>query len=440
MYSNQLYYQFSFMLAILLIVIAGVTVLIMLEMNSTPQENSEKNNRAVQRFLGYLFLVLFAGMLAYMVFRTGSFQGDMPAPVMILALLLVPLIMIKVVVARQKALISTKLILLGTAIFGLSFGLTAMAAYYYNKQHSGEKTIYTPEVSMESGHVIMSKKCSKCHTLDRIYAATVAEWTPTVSKMAAFDSSDISNAEAGVIAAYLNEKRLHDELQQKKKLILVKCTTMCHKLDKISAAKKNEQRWRETIERMITLTGDPKYLSDEEKNTIAKFLANNMENLLNSGIESTLSPPIVTGVRSLVARKCSAGCHKLDQVLIAKKTKEVWTETINNMIEITGNPGYLSEQEKQQIIEFLSLPIEERDKQGHETYTPPKSSHTDHPLINSKCGRCHDTERLHQANKNQEEWEKTVSIMAEGTGDPHYLSEQEKKDIVTIISSWEVIK
>ena len=42
-----MYQQFSFMLAVLLVVIAGVTVLIMLEMSSSPQEQGGRSGWGV---------------------------------------------------------------------------------------------------------------------------------------------------------------------------------------------------------------------------------------------------------------------------------------------------------------------------------------------------------------------------------------------------------
>jgi hypothetical protein len=146
------------------------------------------------------------------------------------------------------------------------------------------------------------------------------------------------------------------------------------------------------------------------------------------------------GVRSLVIRKCSAGCHAADRYLRLEKPREAWAETINSMIEITGNPEYLSAEEKEQIINFLSLPPTQRgNKQDEKGGVQPTAS-ADTPLVSSKCGRCHTLERVYQAKKSSEEWAETVNKMAQGTGNPNYLSEQEKKDIITIISSWKMVE
>ncbi|MGR0480958.1 MAG: hypothetical protein ACTFAL_06010 [Candidatus Electronema sp. V4] len=450
-----MYQQFSFMLAVLLVVIAGVTVLIMLEMNSSQQEPRSKSGSGCpffQRVLGYLFLVLFAVLLACMVFRAGSLQEDMPAPVIILALLLVPLIMIKVVIARQQAQISTKLILLGTAIFGLSFGLTGMAAKYYAQNGDRLKSSLLLSdaeqntVSMEPGQAIMSKKCSKCHSLERIYTASMTDWSPIVSRMANFDAPNISSTEVKHIAEYLNQleekKRqqlLDDKIKRGRKLISAKCST-CHSLDKIFIAEMNAQRWRETVDDMIKIVGEPSYMNDEEKEIIISFLSSRRQGRreLWADAESNgaLSPQL-DGVRKLISRKCSAGCHALERVLRSEKSREAWTETVNSMVEMTGDPEYLSEPEKRQIIDFLSLPL---DKRGGGATAPPPSAGLEHPLLKAKCQRCHSLQIVEQAEKSTDEWAQTVNKMAENSGDPNYLSEQEKQDIITIISSWEVMK
>ncbi|WP_417915235.1 hypothetical protein [Candidatus Electronema sp. JM] len=450
-----MYQQFSFMLALLLVIIAGVTVLIMLEMGTTPSQKRERKGgcSALHRLLGYVFLMLFAVLLAWMVFRAGSFQEDMPAPVMILALLLVPLIMIKVVVARQKALVSTRLILLGLAIFGLSFGLTGMAAYYYGKQRGVARQMPGGGgLSMEPGQSVVSRKCSKCHTLERLYNPNIADWTPTVKKMAAFDTADISGSDEEVIISYLTQqsKRLQvqkqrGEAEQGRRLVAAKCS-VCHGLDKVfMAVDKDEKDWRQTVKDMIKLEGNQDYLSNEEKELVIKFLSSRQVIRAGDGNPSGNAGNELNGVRRLAARKCSAGCHALERVLRTKKTREAWTETINSMIEITGDPGYLSAEEKEELINFLSLPPEQRGKEPEKETAPVQSNSAtaDTSLIKDKCSRCHGLERIYQAAKSKKakkEWEETVIRMAEASGQPDYLTEQEKNEIVNIIRSWEIVK
>ncbi|MCW5201117.1 hypothetical protein VU07_04900 [Desulfobulbus sp. F4] len=265
--------------------------------------------------------------------------------------------------------------------------------------------------------------------------------------MAEFDYPNITSSEVRQVVEYLNQhqerRRLLTEAERGRKLLASKCAH-CHPLDRVFIADMNEQRWNETIDDMVKIMGDPNYLSPQEKKEIVNFLSRRRKERreLWMGTERERSA-VADGGKSLIARKCSAGCHALDRVLRPnpKKTRQEWLETINSMIEITGNPEYLSAEEKEQIINFLLLPAERRSKTlENKTDAQQKSSSADHPLINKKCGACHSLDRVHQVEKSKEEWEKTVSNMAEGTGDPNYLTEQEKKEIITIISSWEVLK
>jgi mono/diheme cytochrome c family protein len=444
-----MYHHFSSMLAVLLVVIAGVTVLIMLEMNNSKADDDKDGKSgwfAVHRFLGYLFLVLFAIMLAYMVFSAGGLQTDMSLagpsmPAIIVALLLIPLIMIKVAIARRRSHISTKLILLGTAIFGLSFGLTAITAKYYASAVDSQYLIpYSGEneqVIVEPGQNVMARKCSKCHSLERIYISAVSDWLPTVRKMAERDYPNITNADVKQIVEYLNQQKERsgsDKAERARQLISSKCG-ICHSLDKVYGPDLNEHRWSEIINDMIRIVGDPDYLSEQEKQDIVSFLSSRPPRPV---APPTTPPP----VEPLAAKKCgsSAGCHAFERVLrVQPKTEEEWTETVSSMIEITGDPNYLTNEEKQEIIKFLIRPQKEKPIKGEDAARP-KSSSVDHPLVSRKCGHCHDLERVHQADKTKEEWADTVSNMAENSGDQNYLSEQEKQDIITIISSWEVMK
>ncbi len=448
------------MLAVLLVVIAGVTVLIMLyDMNSKADEDKDGKSGwlAAHRFLGYLFLSLFVVMLVYMVFSAGGLQADIPLsgpsmPAIVVALLLVPLIMIKVAIARRRSQISTKLVLLGTAIFGLSFGLTAITAKYYALNGNGFKYAFSNDgerelVSVEPGQIIMTRKCSKCHSLERVYTSTASDWLPTVRKMAELDYPNITSTDVKQIVGYLNQqqerRQINSEAERGRKLISSKCG-VCHSLDKVFGADMNEQHWSETVSKMVKIVGDPAYLSEQEKQSIVKFLSSRQRWKEPRNGQTNGPPPAepqIDEIRKLVAKKCSAGCHALDRVLgITDKTEEAWTETVNSMIEITGDPEYLSKEEKARIIEFLSRPQQQEKPNKNEDAVRPKSSSADHPLVSRKCGLCHDLERVHQAEKTKEEWKETVSSMAENTGDPNYLTEQEKQDIITIISSWEVLK
>ncbi|MCI5223680.1 MAG: hypothetical protein D3924_13670 [Candidatus Electrothrix sp. AR4] len=393
-------------------------------------------------------------MLVFMVVKAGGLQEELPARAMIhiiLALLLIPLIMIKVVIARRHAQLSTKLILLGMAIFGLSFGLTGITAGYYALHRSDIKYAALADVdedilSVELGQKITNRKCSKCHSLERVYQSYKSDvaWTQTIHKMAELDYPNITNFDVNQIVGYLvqQQQKRQGEVEEKleakigKSLVNQKCTP-CHNLDRVFGAKKNKQEWTDTVERMMEINGEVDYLSEKEKKNIVIFLSRRGLDQEIQEIRIGAAEESDDSIKSLVSIKCSAGCHALDRVLRVKKNKVEWAETVNSMVEITGDPDFLSEQEKADIVHFLST---RKQKKREETGVRTKSSGTVHPLVSSKCSVCHDLERVQRFGRNKDEWEEIVNTMVESTGDPNYLSKQEKEKIINIISGWEVQK
>ncbi|MCI5124299.1 MAG: hypothetical protein D3925_07445, partial [Candidatus Electrothrix sp. AR5] len=359
------------MLATLLVVIGGVTVLIMLEMTGKVRDSPRRKGWILlHRILGYLFLVLFAAMLIFMVVKAGGFQEELPARAMlhiILALLLVPLIMIKVVIARRHAQLSTKLIMLGLAIFGLSFGLTGITAGYYALHRSDYKYAILSDVddeimNVEIGQKITNRKCSKCHSLERVYQSYKSDvaWSHTINKMAELDYPNITNFDVKQIVGYLVQQQQKRQGEEKDKLrmeigrslVSRKCS-VCHNLDRIFGAKKSRQEWTETVSRMTKTNGETDFLSDQEREDIIYFLINiRQEKPLPSPApnpDDGQGPPDKK-IKALIALKCSAGCHALDRVLRVHKDGKQWLETVNSMVEITGDPNFLTSQEKKDIV------------------------------------------------------------------------------------------
>lgn len=438
--------QFSSVLATLLVVIGGVTVLIMLEMTGKVRDTPRRKSWIlVHRILGYLFLILFASLLVFMVIKAGGFQEELPARAMvhvILALLLVPLIMIKIVIARRHAQLSTKLIMLGLAIFGLSFGLTGITAGYYalhrfDYRYKMLSDIDDDILNVEIGQKITNRKCSKCHSLERVYQSYKSDvaWTHTIHKMAELDYPNITNFDVKHIVGYLvqqQEKRQGEEeeklrMEIGRSLVKKKCS-LCHDLERIFGAKKNQQEWTETVNRMTQTSGDADYLSDQEAKDIVYFLTNIRKQLV---LPPDPNPPNPIKITKLLEVKCSAGCHALDRVLRVFKTEKEWVKTVNSMVEITGNPNFLTPQEKKDIVHFLSTRKPE-DNSSDEKNNWGKL----HPLLENKCNVCHDLNRIQRVERNKEEWTDIVNSMVESTGDPNYLSTQEKDKIIDIISDW----
>ena len=61
------------------------------------------------------------------------------------------------------------------------------------------------------------------------------------------------------------------------------------------------------------------------------------------------------GARALFEAKC-AKCHGLEKALSKKKTKDQWSETVKKMAGYAKDPNFLSDTEKEKIVDYLSSP------------------------------------------------------------------------------------
>ncbi|MCI5132370.1 MAG: hypothetical protein D3904_12835, partial [Candidatus Electrothrix sp. EH2] len=211
-------------------------------------------------------------------------------------------------------------------------------------------------------------------------------------------------------------------------LVTKKCK-ICHNLERIFGTRKSPQEWQETVSRMQETSGDDDFFSQQEVEDIIYFLTH-IRKRPDDDPKDTGDTSDQQEIEKLIRAKCSAGCHALDRVLRVKKSEQEWLETVNSMMEISGDPNFLTPQQKKDIARFLS-----KHTQGArlgEFHPNPDI----HPLLDNKCNVCHDLGRIQRVERKKEEWEDIVNSMVESTGDPDYLSKQEKEKIINIISTW----
>jgi len=278
-------------LALLFVCTGGAAVLIMLELTGRARDNSGKPGLIrVHRILGYLFIALFVIMLFFMIRKVAGFQEELTARGVvhiILALALIPLLLTKILIVRRLPQLSEKLPLLGLAIFTFSFALTGITAGYYvlHRTNITYTTLSAHDnnvLNIELGKAIMNKKCSKCHTLERVYRAYKNDdgWARTVNKMALLDAPNITTFDLKQVLNYLVEQQKKRVAENPagpgndigKSLVSRKCS-ICHNLDRVFGARKNVEQWRATIRRMVTTMDDPEFLSEQEKSDIIAFLS-----------------------------------------------------------------------------------------------------------------------------------------------------------------------
>src|SRR5579863_7080070 len=206
----------SVWLGITFVLIGGINVWLILQ-SSARVKSAKASSRliAAHRVGGYVFIALFCVMAYFMVARLGDVSGSAPSTTMIhltLAMVLSPLLFVKVLVARYYKSYYSVLMPLGLVIFVLSFvliGITAgpSLAHQARMQTVSLASIDLPPAAIDINLAAkrMEERCSKCHNLDRIAGARkdARGWLTTVNRMRALPDSGISADDARIIITYL---------------------------------------------------------------------------------------------------------------------------------------------------------------------------------------------------------------------------------------------
>src|ERR1700730_12930429 len=111
----------STILGILFVLIGGAAVWLMLDASSRPP-NSDRARAMIQahRVAGYLFAALFCFMTWFMILRIRGGADNLPLPSLLhtlIAIVLAPLIFVKILVARRYKKYTSILVPLGLTIF-----------------------------------------------------------------------------------------------------------------------------------------------------------------------------------------------------------------------------------------------------------------------------------------------------------------------------------
>jgi ferredoxin-NADP reductase/mono/diheme cytochrome c family protein len=285
----------SAVLGLIYIAVGAITVWLIFHASSRLKDKGA-SAKLVQghRIGGYVFIFLFCIMTYYMVIKIKDTPDELalrPLLHMLLAMLLVPIIFIKVLVARYYKTYYSVLMPLGLIIFSLSFVIVMMAVGPYFLRRATIKDVPlesinlgTNKIDVDAARVLTEKKCSKCHGLDRVVGVQkdARGWLANVNRMRALPGSGITESDVPTIVSYLvSQATVVDDKGQMtpqglknagKDLVDNKCNK-CHDLDRTYSAKKSADDWRATVVRMVAYAGDNGLFKTGDDEAIIKFLA-----------------------------------------------------------------------------------------------------------------------------------------------------------------------
>ena len=313
----------SIALGLAFVLLGGINVWMVLEaLSRVKAAKASSRLLALHRIGGYLFIGLFCIMAYFMVARLRNGGGDTSPTVTAhlgLAMILSPLLFIKVLIARYYKNQHGLLMPIGLIIFVLAFVLIGSTAGPYLARTSKIEQVSidparVPPVTIDLNQAsdLMQKRCSKCHNLDRAVGARkdARGWLATVNRMRAMPAAGISETDAQTIVSYLASQNRPEgsgiaaRMEVARALVDQRCGR-CHNLDRVYKTVQMPEQWRETVTRMVDYAaGSTGALQPGEDQQITDYLAATQTpeavNRRKARVDSA-------GGRSLIAQTASAG-------------------------------------------------------------------------------------------------------------------------------------
>ncbi len=278
-------------LGLLFLAVAIAAARVMLYLKGRTKDKIHGNSLVwTHRILGYSFVGIYLFMILNMIIRVSHYQEELSARAIlhvVFALAILPLLAVKISVARWYVSLTKHLFSLGITLVLLVFILNAISAghFFLYRDFVREVAISSMDratMNQDIGRQLVVKKCAKCHTLERVFRSFKDEegWTNTVNRMAVTDTPNIREYDAKQIIFFLvrqQEIRMGEDMASVEKaigksLVSKKCS-VCHNLDRVYQASKKEEEWRLTVERMKSHTRDPNFLSEKETNELIQYLS-----------------------------------------------------------------------------------------------------------------------------------------------------------------------
>ncbi|GJQ59027.1 MAG: hypothetical protein SCALA701_18280 [Candidatus Scalindua sp.] len=172
---------------------------------------------------------------------------------------------------------------------------------------------------------LYESKCSKCHTLGRVFAdpKTPDEWRACVDRMREKSPlwitpeegeqivGEIVNTREDVVGSFPHKKRYDDA-----KLLFIDRCTECHSPDRIVLARKTRNDWKKTVLRMQKKS--PSSFLDEDIPILTDYLAERGGLIRDDH------------AAEIMVTKCLV-CHDAARILLERKSRTDWEKTVSDM-------------------------------------------------------------------------------------------------------------
>ena len=315
----------SVWLGVTFVLIGAINVWLILQASARVRDSKAGTRLiAAHRIGGYLFIALFCVMAYFMVSRLGDAGGNSAPSAMIhmtLAMVLSPLLFVKVLIARYYKKHHSLLMPIGIMIFVLSFVLIGITvgpslAHRVRMQTVSLAAIDLPPAAIDINIAAstMEKRCSKCHNLDRIVGAhkDAPGWLATVNRMKALPGSGISDEDSRVIVSYLASQMgpkgpvATANLEVARAVVDQRCGR-CHSLDRVYKTVETPEEWRATVDRMVAFAeGSANAIQPGEDNQIVAYLSATQTPDAVNRRKDRAAAASATG-RSLVSQEAAPG-------------------------------------------------------------------------------------------------------------------------------------
>jgi len=286
----------------------------------------------LHRMCGAAFSLIYLFFLVVMVAKAASFQSLTPlqAVHMALGVLILPLLVVKVAIARRYKALHRLLPGLGIAVFSLAVAVIFLGAmpYAIARLTAPDTDGLSQKELVVAGAALMEQRCQKCHDLDRVYdqkgKRSPELWAATMDQMVKLEPP-LADVREPILVFLQAEFAAPDTpegvMLTGAALVEARCQK-CHDIDRVFSETKTRGQWDLTVRRYAALL--PDHIKPGEIEPIVQFL-----------FEKRGAPPDPEAQKRKVFEQHCGRCHNLSRSLEKAQRDELspkrWKRVVKKM-------------------------------------------------------------------------------------------------------------